>query len=128
MTGLRALTVGLGLVKQPPPQAIIRQRARGLLRIVPRRRRRAVIELAHLSVGAAGGVSFGLLPESVRRRRGVGPLYGLGIWMSYEMGIAPLLGLRHARRPRVAERAALAADHLLYGLILSEGRARPPSS
>jgi hypothetical protein len=61
MTGMRAFTVDAGLVDQTPPQAIARQRANGLLRRVPRGRRRA----------------------------------------------------------------ALAADHLLYGLVLSEIRARP---
>ena len=127
MTGVRACTVGLGLVKQPPPQAIIRQRARGLLRKVPRRRRRATIELMHWGFGATGGAAFALLPESVRRRRWVGPLYGLALWLSFELGLAPLLGLSQAKRPRVVERAALAADHVLYGLVLSEGRARPPT-
>lgn len=76
MTGMRVCTIGLGIVEEPPPQAIFRQRAKGLLRLVPRKRRRATVELAHWSYGAAGG-------------------------------------------------AALAADHLLYGLVLSEFRQRP---
>jgi hypothetical protein len=125
MTGMRALTVSLGLVSQPPPQAILKQRARGVLRLVPRRRRRAAIELAHWSYGAAGGATFGLLPDGVRRRRWAGPVYGLAVWMGFEAGIAPALGLRQAKRPRPVERVALAADHLLYGLVLSEMRARP---
>ena len=33
MTGMRVLTVSLGIVDEPPPQAIFRQRAKGLLRI-----------------------------------------------------------------------------------------------
>ncbi|HKH16441.1 MAG TPA: hypothetical protein VKA57_02860 [Solirubrobacteraceae bacterium] len=127
MTGMRAFTVGLGLVQQTPPQAIVRQRARGLIRHVPRRRRRAAIELAHWTYGAAGGVGFGLLPASVHRRRWAGPLYGLLIWLGFELGLAPLLGLRQARQVRLVERSALAADHLLYGLVLSETRARPRS-
>jgi hypothetical protein len=128
MTGMRVLTIDLGLVEQTPPQAILRQRARGLLRRVPRRHRRSAIELAHWTYGAAGGVGFGLLPKSVRqRRRWVGPIYGLAIWLGFELGLAPLLGLRRAKQPRVVERAALAADHVLYGLVLGEVRARPRS-
>jgi len=125
MTGMRAITVDLGLVEQTPPQAIARQRAHGLLRRVPRKRRRAAIEIAHWSYGAAGGAAFAALPETVRRRAWAGPAYGLVVWLGFELCLAPLLGLRQARRQRPVERAALAADHLLYGLVLSEVRARP---
>jgi len=128
MTGMRVLTVELGLLEETPPQGLARQRARWLLRRAPRRHRRAVIELAHWGYGAAGGVGFALLPKSVRRRRRwIGPIYGLLIWVGFELGIAPLLGLREARESRLVERAALAADHVLYGLVLSEIRARPRS-
>jgi hypothetical protein len=125
MTGMRAITVDLGLVEQTPPQAIARQRAHGLLRRIPRKRRRAAIEIAHWSYGAAGGAAFAALPETLRRRAWAGPAYGLVVWLGFELCLAPLLGLRQARRQRPVERAALAADHLLYGLVLSEVRARP---
>lgn len=125
MTGMRAFTVSAGIVEQPPPQAIFRQRAKGLLRRVPRRRRRALIELAHWAYGAGGGAAFGALPDPIRHRPWAGPVYGLAIWASFEAGIAPVLGLRQARERRLLERAALAADHLLYGLVLSEIRRRP---
>jgi hypothetical protein len=126
MTGMRAFTVDLGIVEESPPHAIARQRARGLIRRVPRKRRGAAIELVHWGYGAAGGIGFGLLPAAVRRRRRwVGPLYGLLLWVGFEAGLAPLLGLKQARKLRLAERTALAADHLLYGLVLSEIRARP---
>jgi hypothetical protein len=125
MTGMRAFTVDVGLVDQTPPQAIARQRAQGLLRRVPRGRRRAAIELAHWTYGAVGGAAFALLPEEVRRRPWAGPAYGLLIWVGFELCLAPVLGLKHAKRQRQGERAALAADHLLYGLVLSEIRARP---
>jgi hypothetical protein len=125
MTGMRAFTVDLGLVDQTPPQAIARQRAQGLLRRVPRRRRRAAIELAHWTYGAAGGAAFALLPADVRRRPWAGPAYGLGVWVAFELCLAPVLGLKQAKSQRPVERAALAADHLLYGLVLSEIRARP---
>jgi hypothetical protein len=125
MTGVRAFTVSLGLVKESPPRAIMRKRARGLLRMLPRKRRRAAIEAVHWTYGAGGGLLFGALPDALRRRAWAGPLYGLALWLGFELALAPALGLRHAKRPRVAERAALAADHALYGLVLSETRRRP---
>jgi hypothetical protein len=48
-------------------------------------------------------------------------VYGVGILLSYDFGIAPLLGLKQSKRPKATEQAALIADHLLYGLILSGG-------
>ena len=125
MTGMRALTVSLGIVEQTPPQAIIKQKARGLLALVPRKRRRAAIEVFHWGYGAAGGAAFGLMPEEVRRRPYAGPIYGLVIWLGFEMAIAPALGLSQARKLRPLDRAGLAADHVLYGLVLNEGRRRP---
>jgi hypothetical protein len=125
MTGMRAFTIDLGVVQESPPQAILRQRARGLLRRVPRKRRRAGIELAHWAYGAGGGAVYGLLPDRLRLRAWAGPAYGLLVWLGFELGVAPALGLSQAKRPRKVERLALAADHLLYGLILSETRRRP---
>jgi hypothetical protein len=125
MTGMRAFTVDLGIVEESPPHAIFKQRARGLLRKVPRNRRRATIELAHWGYGAAGGLVFAMLPRAVRRKAWAGPAYGLLTWAGFEAGIAPALGLTQAAQLRLTERAALAADHLLYGLVLSEIRARP---
>ncbi|MFZ1154959.1 MAG: hypothetical protein WAN93_08655 [Solirubrobacteraceae bacterium] len=125
MTGMRTLTGNLGLLEQSPPHAIIRQKAAGLLRRVPRRRRRSAIELAHLGYGAAGGMAFALLPEPMRRQPWAGSIYGLALWLSFEAVLAPALGLEQAGKTRPAERAMLAADHLLYGLVLSEIRQRP---
>jgi uncharacterized membrane protein YagU involved in acid resistance len=125
MTGMRAFTVDAGLVEQTPPQAIAKQRAHGLLRRVPRRRRRAAIELAHWTYGAVGGAAYAVLPEGIRRQAWSGPAYGLVVWVGFELCLAPVLGLKQAKRQRPVERAALAADHLLYGLVLSEIRARP---
>lgn len=128
MTGMRAFTVQAGLVHEAPPRAIVRQKTRGpmrLLRLVPRGQRRAVIELFHWTYGAGGGAAFGLLPDDVRRRRWAGPVYGLIVWLGFELGVAPLLGLKQAKGVRPVERAALAADHLLYGFVLSEMRRRP---
>lgn len=125
MSGMRELTRDLGLVEQPPPHAIFKQKAANLLRRVPRRRRRSAIELAHLGYGALGGVQFALLPESVRRQPWAGPVYGLALWLGFEAVLAPALGLEDTGEARPAERAALAFDHLLYGLVLSEIRRRP---
>jgi hypothetical protein len=125
MTGMRVMTTELGLVEQTPPQAIGRQRARGirtLLRRAPRERRRWLIEAAHWTFGAGGGAVFGAFPRATRRHRWAGPAYGLAVWLGFEIGIAPALGLTQAKRIRAVDRAALAADHLLYGLVLSGTR------
>jgi hypothetical protein len=125
MTGMRVLTTELGLVEQTPPQAVGRQHARGaraLLRRAPRKQRRGLIEAAHWTFGAGGGAAFGALPGAMRRRPWAGPVYGLVVWLGFEMGIAPVLGLSQAKRVRLVDRLALAADHLLYGLVLSGTR------
>ena len=125
MTGMRMLTVSLGIVEQTPPQAIFKQKARGLMAIAPRKKRRAAMELAHWTYGAACGAAFGLLPDEVRRQPYAGPAYGLAIWLGFELCVAPMLGLSQAKKPRPVDRLGLAADHLLYGLVLNEGRRRP---
>ena len=127
MTGMRVLTTELGLVEQTPPQAVGRQRARGLralLRRAPRKQRRGLVEVAHWAFGASGGAAFGTLPGAVRRRTWAGPAYGLVVWLGFELGLAPVLGLSQAKRVRLVDRLALAADHLLYGLVLSGTRRR----
>jgi hypothetical protein len=125
MTGMRVMTTKLGLLEQTPPQAVSRQPARGLralLRRAPRRQRTALVEAAHWAFGAGGGAAFGALPRAVRRHRWAGPVYGLVVWLGFELGIAPALGLSQSRRLRLIDRLALAADHLLYGVVLSEPR------
>jgi hypothetical protein len=125
MTGLRVLTRELGLMEQAPPEAVSRQGARALLRRAPRKQRRGLIEAAHWAFGAGGGAAFAALPEDVRRRPWAGPAYGLVVWLGFEFGIAPVLGLEQAKRVRPVDRAAIAADHLLYGFVLSELRRAP---
>jgi hypothetical protein len=130
MTGMRVITTELGLVEQTPPQAVGRQRARGvraLLRRAPRKQRRGLLEAAHWAFGATGGAAFGALPRALRRRPWAGPLYGLVMWLGFELAIAPALGLSQAKRVRLIDRLALAADHLLYGLVLSATRPTPRS-
>jgi uncharacterized membrane protein YagU involved in acid resistance len=125
MTGVRVFAVNAGLIREDPPKRLVREQARGLLRSVPRRRRRTVIELVHWAMGAAFGVVFGLLPDELRRRAWAGPVFGLLVWFGFEAGAAPALGLRKAEWPDATERAVFIADHLLFGLVLSEMRQRP---
>lgn len=126
MTGMRTWSVHAGLLEQTPPQALANQRrVHGWLRMIPRRRRRAVIEVLHWGYGAGGGAAFGLLPEAARRSAWSGPAYGVVLWLAFEFGLAPALRLKQAGQVRPLERAVLAADHVLYGLILSEGHRRP---
>lgn len=137
MTGMRTLTENLGLVGQTPPEAVFRQRLGLLMGLMPKAkrkglkgmmtpgRRKAVMQTAHIAFGVGAGAGFGVLPPSVRRSAWAGPIYGLVVWVGYELGIAPALGLEHAGKRKPLEHVAFAADHLLYGQVLSESR-RPP--
>ena len=127
MTGLRQFTTGLGLVKKTPPDAVLRKSTGGLIGLLPKKRRQAGMELAHWAFGGVSGAVFGALPENVRSRRWAGPVYGLAIWLSFELAIAPVLGLKHAKRPRPLERVALAGDHVLYGLVIGVRRDKASS-
>ena len=125
MSGMRELTVSLGLIDEPPPRAIARQKSKGLFRATRRKKRHAAVELMHWGYGAGGGAVFGALPEDLRRRAWFGPAYGLVLWLGFELVQAPLMGLKQAHQLRSVERVTLAVDHLLYGFVLSELRARP---
>jgi transposase len=120
MTGVRRLSTSLGLVEETPPEELVEDAAPDLLRRIPPERREAVIELVHWLVGAGGGALFSLLPERLRSRAGVGPVYGLGIFAVFETLIQPVLDTPHAHRVELGERIAIGADHVLYGLILGE--------
>lgn len=117
MTGMRQVTVEAGLLEQSPPDAVLKEEPTRLLARVPEKRRAMVAELAHWAYGAGGGAAFGLLPRSLRHRTWAGPVYGLLLWLGYEAGIAPLLEEPGPRGP--VERATLAADHVLYGVIVA---------
>ena len=71
MTGMRVVTVSLGLVQQAPPQQIAGE-SRGP--------RRAAVEVVHWAFGAAAAAGYGTLPRSWRNRSWTGPIYGLLIW------------------------------------------------
>ena len=125
MTGMRAFTISVGLVDEPPPRAILRQKSKGLFRVAPKKKRRALQELMHWGYGATGGAAFAALPDNVKKKAWFGPIYGVLLWATFELIQAPLLDLKQAKRLRLLERPALILDHLLYGLVLSETRRRP---
>ncbi len=121
MTGMRRMTKAAGLVREAPPDELARHGTgtAGLLRRVPSDLRDEAVELAHWTVGGVGGAGFGALVAPRARGIWVGPAYGLAIWAAFEVAAVPLLGLARSRRRPPAERAAVAADHVLYGLILA---------
>lgn len=120
MTGARTLTAELGLLDAgTPPESVAEEGLPQLVRPFPPRWRPAVVDVLHLGYGAAGGAAFSLLPRRWRRRWYSGPLFGLVLWLGYLTGIAPVLGLRIERRRDVREWAVLAADHVLYGLVIA---------
>jgi hypothetical protein len=119
MTGMRSFTETVGIVEETPPKAIFRQKTKGLVHLVPKKKRRAALELAHWGYGAVGGAIYGATPEDLRKRPWVGPGYGLALWVGFEAALAPMLGLNQAKKLRAMDRAGLAADHLLYGWVLA---------
>ncbi|MBA2360840.1 MAG: hypothetical protein H0V79_07925 [Actinobacteria bacterium] len=120
MTGVRRITVDLGLVEKPPPEEIATEGAPALLAKVAPQHRETAIELLHWGTGAMGGMGFAMVPAALRHRRWAGPVYGLAILGVFEAAIAPRLGLGTTERT-ATERFALAADHVLYGLVLGSG-------
>jgi hypothetical protein len=124
MTGARTVTTGVVPEEVSPPVAIVERRAPGWFGRLSGRRREALTELMHWAYGAAGGMLFGALPATVRSRPAIGPVYGLGIWLAFELGISPALGIAPTRRRHVLWRGMIAADHVLYGLVVA-GRLAP---
>jgi len=119
MSGMRELTISLGLVERTPPDEIAREGMPGLLAPIPPRYRSGAIELAHWGFGGGMGVACGLAPRGARRQWWFGPVFGLGVWAFFERIVAPLLGLRRPEDRPLRERAAVAADHVLYGVIVA---------
>jgi uncharacterized membrane protein YagU involved in acid resistance len=125
MTGARTFAAHAGLIREEPPSRLARTQAHALLRRVPRQRRRVMVELVHWGTGALFGLVFGLLPQRVRMKAWSGPLYGVAVWAGFDAVVAPALGLTERGWPHGRERAAFIVDHVLFGLVLSELRARP---
>lgn len=122
---MRALTTRLGLLGATPPEVLV-DRAPAAVRRLQGDRLDALLVLLHWGYGSAGGAVFGALPARVRMTPWAGPAFGALLWLGFEAAIVPLLGFRMAHRSRT-DQLALAADHLLYGLVLSELRRRPSS-
>jgi hypothetical protein len=124
MTAMRVVTVRLNLLPKDPPEEIFEDALPQFLELVPREYRGEAIELAHWGYGAVGGAMFVLLPAAIRRHRWAGPAYGIGTWSFFEGVLAPMLGLRKPSERATSERAAIIADHVLYGLIVAGGSRR----
>jgi hypothetical protein len=130
MTGTRTVTAAVGQHEKSPPRAVVEEHAPRPVLELPGRRREAVTEIAHWAYGAGGGVLFGLLPRRIRGHGAAGPLYGLGLWLAFELAIAPALGVRYTVHRRTLWRTVIAFDHMLYGVMVAgrlapEPRARP---
>jgi hypothetical protein len=126
MTGMRQVSTSLGMVKQTPPESVAAHatsgRSRyGMARRAPEeavRRRTAGIELLHWLYGAGGGALYGVLPHRLRRTTWAGPIYGVILWGLFETTVAPVIGVTQRESHGPAEKLALLADHILYGLVL----------
>ena len=127
MSGTRRVSTRLGLLQLVPPEEVLEQQAPGVLRRVPQEHVDVAVELLHWGYGAAGGAAFGLLPAPVRGARLAGPLYGLGVWVVFEVVVAPLLGLRREAHEDLRSRLMLAADHVLYGVVVAGQLAPEPA-
>jgi hypothetical protein len=125
MTGMRVFALHAGLIREDPPSRLTRKQARGVLKRVPRKRRRVVVEFVHWAVGGVFGIVYGLLPERFRQHAWSGPLYGVLVWMGFDAFVAPALGLTERDWPKGRERTVFVADHIVYGFVLDELRARP---
>lgn len=121
MSGIRELTMALGLVRKPPPDEIADEGAPGVLRKIPAGSRDAAIELAHWGYGAAGGVVFCLLPGVLRRQPWIGAVYGLAAWGAFEGLATRAFDLEPGSQRPTRERVAVALDHVLYGTIVALG-------
>lgn len=121
MTGMRSLTKELGIVRLAPPEELGHHGAGApLLRRVAPAHRGTAVELAHWGYGGLGAAAFSFAPPRAHRSKTAGVAYGLALWALFEAVIAPFAGADRERP--VAERVALAADHVLYGLVLTSGR------
>lgn len=126
MSGLRTVTGSLGLMRRTPPEQVVELSAPRMMRKLPTGGRTALVEGAHCVYGVAGGVVYALLPERIRQQWWAGPCYGVAVWLVFEAAIAPVLGLRHPERRKLLARAALVADHALYGVVVAGGLAPRP--
>jgi hypothetical protein len=118
MSGMRRVTTRVGALSRTPPERVYDAAVEPVAPGAPPRRRMIVQELAHWGYGAIGGAIYALLPAPLRRSRAAGPAFGLAAWAAFEVVIAPALGPAGGRPRPARERAALIADHILYGLVV----------
>jgi hypothetical protein len=123
MSGTRSITANVGLMEATPPRKIVERHGPRPLRRLPEHYLQAATEIVHWAYGTGGGLAFGLLPAGVRKHPATGPVFGLTVWMAFELGIGPVLGVEHRER-RVLGRVVLALDHVLYGVVVA-GRLAP---
>lgn len=57
---------------------------------------------------------------SLRARRFTGPTYGVVVWLAFELGIGPVLGVQHRQGGRIGG-LMLVLDHALYGIVVAGG-------
>jgi hypothetical protein len=126
MSGVRELTREAGFLRQSPPDQVAEGQLRGLFDAVPDRFRDAAIELAHWGFGAGAGAFFGAVPRRLRSRTWLGVAYGVAIYAAYDAGASRLLGVSRRKEP-LSQRLALAADHVLFGLVVTDRSARTPA-
>lgn len=121
MSGLRNLTVSLGVLDEVPPREIISATAPKAVRTLSERRERAFAELMHWSYGAACGVVYGHVGRSRRSHASRSTTRALGFGFVtlalYRSAIAPTLGITFHRRA-FSDQLMLALDHALFGLVV----------
>ena len=123
MTGVRRITVGLGLVQKLPPEEIATEGVPALLAQVAPEHRETAIELLHWGSALWAGWGSASFRLAFADAAG-GAAYGLAILGVFEVAAAQWLGIGKKERA-IWERFALAGDHVLYGIVLvdeSEGR------
>ena len=117
MTGMRRVTTGLGLLERTADARPGRPLLSSLVRRLRPDARQEVIELRTGRTARPEGPSTRCSRRRGRRTRWAGPLR-LALWAFFETALVPLLGLRHAKRRTVTSRSFVAADHVLYGIVV----------
>lgn len=119
MTGMRTVTTNAGLLEKSPPEAVMVRRQPSWVEELSPEHRAVLTELAHWTYGCLGGVAFGLLPARVRAHAWSGPIYGVAVWLAFELGVGPALGVQYPAENKLVGRAAVVVDHLLYGIVVA---------
>ena len=123
----------LGLMGEQPPDRMSGWLLAGVDPIHREEKQDAVASALHLAIGASLGVVFAVLRRVLPavRRRGAGPVFGLGVWAAAYAGILPGIGLMPPpRRDRTDRQLSMVLAHLVFGAVLglltrSIGRQRP---